>query len=154
MRRVAVLAIASALGLGYVPIVPGTWGTLPGIPIFLLTSSWQAAHPGAALLSLVAFIAAACLIAHEAEKVLRRHDARNIVIDEVAGYLAASFLLPGTLRAAVVAFVCFRVLDVLKPWPAGLIDRRLPGGAGVVLDDVASGVYANLITRLLLAWWA
>jgi phosphatidylglycerophosphatase A len=82
--------------------------------------------------------------------VLGEHDSGRIVIDEIAGMLVALAGLPRQARAVGLAFVLFRILDVVKPWPAGWIDRRLPGGAGVVLDDIVSGVYANLAARIVL----
>ena len=72
------------------------------------------------------------------------------MIDEVVGYLAATMFLQPTWVHALAAFVIFRALDVIKPFPAGYIDKNFPGGYGVVLDDVVSGIYSNLLVQLLI----
>jgi phosphatidylglycerophosphatase A len=72
------------------------------------------------------------------------------VIDEVVGYLAATLFIAPTLPNIIAAFVIFRILDVIKPFPAGYIDKNVPGGTGVVLDDVVSGLYSNVILQILL----
>jgi phosphatidylglycerophosphatase A len=92
----------------------------------------------------------ACWIAGRAEKVFQEHDSGRIVIDEVVGYVAATLFLEPSLATVTGAFLFFRVLDIVKPFPAGYIDRRFPGGYGVVLDDVVSGFYANALLRLAL----
>jgi len=149
--RWTVLALASAGGLGYIPVASGTWGTLAGIPLFfafahLATWSLWAYWTGLATVTL-----ASCALAARAEVLLGEHDSHIIVIDEVVGYLAATIFLPPTWGNIVLAFFVFRALDIIKPWPAGWIDRRLSGGPGVVLDDVAAGIYTNLCVRMV--WW-
>jgi phosphatidylglycerophosphatase A len=93
-------------------------------------------------------------IAGRAETLLQEHDSHAIVIDEIVGYLAATLFMAPTWENTLIAFVVFRVFDVVKPYPAGAIDRGVRGGAGVVLDDVVSGLYANLATRALTAMLA
>ncbi len=93
--------------------------------------------------------AAACWVAGRAEEILGEHDSGEIVIDEVVGMLVALLWIPPTFPNLFLAFALFRVFDVVKLWPAGEIDRRMPGGAGVVLDDVVSGIYANLLLRFI-----
>ena len=88
--------------------------------------------------------------AGSAEKSLGGHDHSRIVIDEVAGLVVAGLFLPGTWRAAGLAFVLFRLFDVWKPFPAGVIDARVRGGLGVVGDDLVAGVYAGLVSRGIL----
>jgi phosphatidylglycerophosphatase A len=82
---------------------------------------------------------------------LQEHDSHAIVIDEIVGYLAATLFMAPTWENTLLAFLIFRVFDVVKPYPANVIDRSLPGGKGVVLDDVVSGLYANLATRAVMA---
>lgn len=150
--RALILTLASAGGLGYIPIAPGTFGTLAGIPLLWAFDPLRSRAPFAYCALFVVLVLAACWIAGRAEALLGEHDSRKIVIDEVAGYLAATLFLPPSWQVAVTAFLVFRLFDILKPFPAGHIDRRFPGGYGVVLDDVVSGLYANLVTRLLLLW--
>ncbi len=88
-------------------------------------------------------------IADRAERTLG-HDAHPIVIDEVAGMLLSLLWLPHTLQAAALAFLFFRVFDIVKPEPANAA-QRLRGGFGIMADDLVAGVYANLATRAALA---
>jgi phosphatidylglycerophosphatase A len=98
----------------------------------------------------VAAVAVACWAAGQADHLLAEQDSSKIVIDEVVGYLAATLFLEPTWATVWIAFLIFRVFDVIKPFPANYADRELHGGLGVVLDDVISGLYANLATRLVL----
>lgn len=136
------LALASVFGVGYLPVAPGTWGTLAAMPI-----AWACA--GLSQWGYLALCVAVTVVAIGAsalaDRALGEHDSGHIVIDEVAGYL---WTLVGVSRGDVwlliFGFVLFRVADVVKPPPARAIDRRMGGGAGVVLDDVAAGVWAAL----------
>jgi phosphatidylglycerophosphatase A len=147
--RAAIIALASAGFVGYIPLISGTFGTLVGIPLFWGFSALSAS-PALYLLTFAGAVAAACWVAGEAERLFDEHDSSKIVLDEVVGYLAATLFIAPTLTNSIAAFVIFRVLDVIKPFPAGYIDKNVPGGAGVVLDDVASGLYSNLILQILL----
>jgi len=151
MRR-CILFLASGGFVGYIPFASGTFGTLVAFPIYWLFEPWRHLSVPLYLLTWVAAVALACWIAGRAEALLGEHDSGVIVIDEIVGYLAATLFLAPTWEHTWLAFFVFRALDVLKPFPAGAIDRRMPGGAGVVLDDVVSGLYSNVITRVLAAW--
>ena len=149
MRRV-VLILASVGGLGYFPVASGTVGTLAAIPLFFWTAEVQQSSPVLTVVTFVLCTLLGCWIAGRAEEELHEHDSHAIVLDEVLGYLAATLFLAPTWQAAIIAFFIFRLFDIIKPFPAGLIDARGPGGYGVVLDDVVSGIYANLATRVVL----
>ena len=151
MRRL-ILLLASGGFVGYIPIASGTFGTLVAIPLFWLYEPWRHTSVALYLIAYVLMVAGACWIAGRAEALVREHDSHKIVIDEIVGYLGATLFLAPTWEHTLLAFFIFRALDVLKPFPAGWIDRQMPGGAGVVLDDVVSGLYSNLATRLLAAW--
>jgi phosphatidylglycerophosphatase A len=97
---------------------------------------------------LVAAVGVAIWIAGRAESMLGEHDSGKIVIDEVVGMVIALAWHAPTWGTIVLIYLLFRACDVIKIWPANALDRDLPGGAGVVLDDVVSGIYANLIARL------
>jgi phosphatidylglycerophosphatase A len=99
---------------------------------------------------LIALVVVAVWSAGLAEEALGAHDHSRIVIDEVAGLALAGLFRPGTWAAAGLGFLLFRVFDVLKPFPAGLIDGRIEGGVGVVGDDLVAGIYAGLAGRLVL----
>lgn len=151
MRRL-ILLLASGGFVGYIPVASGTFGTLVAFPLFWLYEPFRHLSMPFYLAVYVAMVAAACWIAGRAETLLGEHDSGKIVIDEIVGYLGATLFMPATWEHTLLAFVIFRALDVLKPFPAGRIDARMPGGAGVVLDDVVSGLYSNVITRVLAGW--
>jgi phosphatidylglycerophosphatase A len=123
---------------GYAPIAPGTVGTLGAIPLYLALSRLPAPGYVAATAALAALAIAA---AARAGLYWQVADASPIVIDEVVGYLVTMMLVPFSWPAVAAGFVAFRVFDVLKPWPASAFDR-VKSGFGVVMDDVAAGVWA------------
>jgi phosphatidylglycerophosphatase A len=149
MGRLAVL-LSSGLGVGYMPLAPGTFGTLWGVLLYYLARSFPLAwfFAGAVL-----FFLFAVLVAHAAEKKLGGHDSSMIVIDEVAGYLTTVLGLAFSWPVAVAGFLLFRFFDIVKPFPVRWADRRIPGGLGVVLDDILAGVYANIVLRLGIFLW-
>lgn len=108
--------------------------------------------------SLVVFVAAVAVVgtwaAHEAERALGGKDPGAIVIDEVAGMTLSVVALPPTAGVLLAAFVLFRLFDVLKPYPANAL-QRLPGGVGVMIDDLVAGLYALLVllgARAVVGW--
>jgi len=149
--RALVIFLASVGYIGYIPVASGTFGSIVGIPLFFGFDALRAASVPLYLITYVASVAAACWIAGKAEEHLHEHDSHKIVIDEVVGYLAATLFLAPTWTHVILAFFIFRALDVLKPFPAGYIDKNFPGGYGVTLDDVVSGLYTNLALRVLIA---
>jgi phosphatidylglycerophosphatase A len=145
IRDHLIIVVATGLGLGYLPLIPGTFGTLAGIPICLLLDlgGWVVYVSGTVLLTLLSV-----WIAQQADRIFGVHDSRKVVIDEVCGFLVTmAFVTPGPLTIAA-GFVLFRFFDIVKPFPAGYIDRNLSGGWGVMLDDIAAGIYANLSLQL------
>jgi phosphatidylglycerophosphatase A len=131
---------------GFVPLAPGTVGTLGAIPLFW---ALRGLPLGLYLLTLVAFIALAVYAASAAGRYWKVVDASPIVIDEVAGYLVTMALVPWSWGTAVAGFLLFRLFDVVKPWPASWFDRSVKSGLGVVMDDVAAGVWAYAALELL-----
>ena len=144
------LAIATGLGAGYVPVAPGTAGTVIAVPLF-----WGLSHLSAweQLATTSAFALLAVWAAQRAGKRLGDPDDPRIVCDEIAGFLVTLALLPATPRVLALGFVLFRALDQLKPWPASHFDRRVKNGWGNVLDDVVAGLYGRACLGLLLALW-
>ncbi len=143
--RKFVLFTATAGGAGYFPVAPGTAGSLVGLGL------WAVSVPlGSALFLafLMGISALAVWIAGRAEQLLGREDDGRIVIDEVVGMLASLALLPARIDVAIVGFFLFRLFDIWKPPPARLAER-LPGGLGVVMDDVVAGLYANLVGQVV-----
>lgn len=153
-RDRAVLAGSSALGLGYLPLAPGTWGTLGALPLW-----WAMADlpwPWFALITAVGVLGA-IWVSGKAEAVYGAHDVGHIVIDEVVGLLCTVIGVPCRWPQVLAAFVVFRFLDTVKPPPIRFFDEKMPGGAGVVLDDVVAGLIGcGLLhgVRLYLGgWW-
>lgn len=144
-----ILLLATGFGVGHLPKAPGTAGSLLAIPVFLVVPGLARLSPVTVAL-LAAVVAASIVIASRADELIGEHDSGRIVIDEIAGMLVALAGLPRSALAIALAFAVFRLFDILKPWPAGAIDRGWSGGPGVVLDDVVSGLYANLAVRVLL----
>lgn len=144
------MLVATVGGLGRVPVAPGTVGSLAVLPLLPALAELRARSLVAALGVVLAVSALAIWSSTHAEEALGGHDASHIVIDEVAGLLVAGLFLPSTWVAAVLAFFLFRLLDVLKPFPADLIDKRVEGGLGVVGDDLVAGFYAGVLSAILL----
>jgi len=96
------------------------------------------------------FIFFAVYIADAAEKLLKQSDPGCIVIDEIAGMMVTLIGLPFNLITVVMGFIIFRILDILKPFPIRNLDKRIPGGLGVVADDVGAGIIANLMLRIII----
>jgi phosphatidylglycerophosphatase A len=131
---------------GYAPRAPGTVGTLGAVPLFWVLRDLPI---GLYLLTVAAFVALACYAAAAAGRYWKVVDASPIVIDEVAGYLVTMAFVPWSWGNAVAGFFLFRLFDVVKPWPASFFDRQVKNGVGVVMDDVAAGVWAMAVLWLL-----
>ncbi|MGH8502846.1 MAG: phosphatidylglycerophosphatase A family protein [Gammaproteobacteria bacterium] len=134
-------------GSGLLPYAPGTAGTLVALPVFMLLQP----------LSLPLYIAAVgallmvgVWICGRASVALGVHDHSGIVWDEIVGYLVTMLAAPDGWGWTLAGFVLFRLFDIAKPWPASLVDRKVGGGAGIMLDDIVAGVY-GLITIQTLA---
>lgn len=145
-----IILLATGIYSGYAPVAPGTAGSVVGVIFgyFVCAPLWHRS-PVAFVAAFVVVFAASCWIAGRAEEIFQQRDCSHIVIDEVLGMVATMFLNPLGWPYLAAGFVAFRVFDIIKPFPAGLIDRRLPGGSAVMLDDLAAGVYANLALRIL-----
>ena len=145
-----VLFLASGAGLGYIPLAPGTFGTLVGVLLYLGLGRlplWV--HlPAVVLLTL-----AAIPLAGRAETLFDQKDDGRIVVDEIAGFLVTTVLVRPAWGSVILGFIFFRFFDILKPWPVRGIDRKCAGGLGVVLDDVVAGVYAGLCLLLAIGLW-
>lgn len=145
--------LATGLGISYIAPTGGgrKWtgagflGTVEGLLLWPLLP--EAPGPYAAVVA--AAIAASCWVCGKADRALKSHDDSRIVLDEVVGFWVAAAWLPRTWTAAILAFVFFRFFDAVKLPPYNRLER-LPGGTGVVMDDVGAGIAANLIVRLML----
>jgi phosphatidylglycerophosphatase A len=146
-RLALVLAVATCLGAGYVPVAPGTAGSALALPIawgvYRLAGIWGVG--AAVVIATLSGLWASAL----AEKHYGEHDSSHIVVDELAGQLVSVLPVPSRWPYLVVAFGWFRLFDSVKPWPAGWVDRNVGGGGGVMLDDLVAGVYSAAVTALL-----
>lgn len=131
-------------GIGYVPVASGTFGSAAGLVLWLALPSTTIIQ--AATIALLFAIGA--WTAGLVERRLEVTDPPVVVIDEVMGMLVTLFLNPVGWRGAAAGFVLFRISDVIKPYPAGRLER-LPGGLGVMADDLMAGVYANVALRAI-----
>ena len=140
MKGVAV-AIATVGGAGYFPVAPGTVGSAAGVVVYLLTRHLDPAIQ-------IGLFVAVCLVGTWASTVAARHFGREdpgyVVVDEVAGQLATLMLLDVGLLGASIGFLIFRVMDIIKPWPANRFEA-LHGGLGIMADDVMAGAYGWLV---------
>lgn len=143
------MAFASFGYVGFAPIAPGTVGSLAAIPFFLLLR--LAGSPGLELAVSALIVVAGAWSARLTEQALGVEDPGPVVIDEVVGMFVSLLWLPASWPIVLAAFLAFRVFDILKPWPAGRLEH-VPGGWGVMADDVMAGVYANLLVQALV--WA
>jgi phosphatidylglycerophosphatase A len=138
---------ATAGFVGLIPKAPGTFGTVVAIPIaFLLARGGPVFY----LVATALLIAFSIYISEMHERVLGTHDSKQIVIDEVVGYLVAFAWLPMTWMAFLAAFIVFRFFDIVKPYPISVLDRKVKGGLGVVVDDLAAGLITNIILQIVM----
>lgn len=144
-------ALATGCYLGYLPLMPGTYGSALAIPLHFLLVRLPPLWYG---ISLAVIILIAIGAAGSAEKIFDRKDPREVVIDEVVGMLVTLIHAPSHPVAWLLGFVLFRFFDILKPFPIRIIDQRVQGGVGIVLDDLVAGVYANLVLHGVYAVYA
>jgi len=135
--------IATGAGIGLLPLMPGTWASLAALPCAwaISTLAGRAALAAAAVLA----FALGCWAAAVVARASGREDPGFIVVDEVAAQWLVLLAAPLDWRAYLAAFLLFRVFDVMKPWPVRAIERRVAGGLGIMLDDVAAAFYAALL---------
>lgn len=137
--------IAFGLGAGLAPKAPGTFGTLAAVPFYWLLSPlplWTY------LLVLVVLFGLGIWACGRTAQDLGGQDPAAIVWDEVVGYLAAMTAAPAGWRWILAGFLLFRLFDIWKPWPIRWLDRRIKGGLGIMLDDLAAGVLTWLILQV------
>ena len=147
MRKL-ILFFATGFGSGYLPCVPGTYGTVVGMLIsictyFVFPDNFVKVD---IIIFLVMFIPS-ILISGKAEQYFGVKDAQQIVIDEMMGYWLSIMFHPFSVSLVIAAFILFRLFDIIKPFPIGFI-QRLKGGVGVVADDLMAAVYVNICLTL------
>ncbi|MDA8431521.1 MAG: phosphatidylglycerophosphatase A [Nitrospiraceae bacterium] len=136
--------IATLSFIGYLPVAPGTWGSVAGLLFVALTRV-----PSPALAAIVAAGTVLGVIAADAaEKEIGETDSGHIIIDEFVGYLVSVVFVPHTFVYLLAAFLLFRFFDILKPFPIGMVEKKLSGGWGVMADDIAAGLIVNMVLQI------
>ncbi|ATC93726.1 MAG: phosphatidylglycerophosphatase A [Pseudoalteromonas tunicata] len=138
--------LALGFGLGLAPKAPGTFGTLAALPFIFATMQlgWQWQVLVAVLLSVVGI----WLCGKTADDV-QVHDHSAIVWDEIAGFYITMIGAAISWQSLLVGFLLFRFFDILKPWPIKLLDKQVKGGFGIMIDDVAAGLFSLIIVQAL-----
>lgn len=146
------LFFATGAYAGNAPVAPGTFGTLVGIPLYFILSFLNTPSRWPYFcLCLVALIIFAIWIAENAVAILKADDPGCVVIDEIAGFMVTMTGIEFSLKSVILGFLLFRFFDILKPFPVKYLEENIPGGAGVVLDDVAAGIMAHIVLAITLA---
>lgn len=146
IKQRAATIVATGLGAGYFPKLPGTIGSLWGVLVFFLfRDSYRVTFD----YFLIFLVLVAIWSANEAEKIFAQKDCQKIVIDEVVGQLVTYLFIPFSFANLVVGFVLFRFFDVVKIFPSRWIQDKIPGGLGVVGDDFTAGLQAGAILYFL-----
>jgi phosphatidylglycerophosphatase A len=149
--RKIIVFLVTGFGVGYFPRLPGTLGTTVAVPFSLGLNAIAAISLPLALLALATAISCAIWLSSKVAEQLGQKDPAVIVIDEIAGFLVANFLSPPRIVPLVLAFLVFRLFDIAKVFPLSRLEK-LPGGTGIVLDDVMAGIYTFVIMRFLFTW--
>lgn len=128
---------------GLLPFAPGTFGSLATLP-FVYVINYYYQIPG--ILIFVLFVSIIGIITTDKlSKQMEVEDPRSIVIDEVAGQSLALLFAGANLYLYAIGFILFRIFDILKPWPVSWADSKVPGGLGIMLDDILAGIMAGAI---------
>ena len=131
--------------IGYLPLIPGTFASITGVFLFYFLKDNLLIY----IFSILSLLLIGILVGERAEEVFQRKDCPFIVIDEVLGMLLSLIFIPYDIKLVIIAFVIFRILDTLKPYPASML-QNLKGGIGIMGDDIVAGLYTNIILQLAL----
>jgi len=146
LRNFSIKTISTFFFVGYLPLIPGTFGSIAGLGLFyLLNGSSRLVY----FLFILCIMVLGLLTSGRMEKLLSKKDPGCIVIDEVMGMLIALSFLPPEPKIIILVFFMFRILDTLKPYPAGRL-QNMHGAVGVMGDDLVAGLYANIVLQVIL----
>jgi len=149
-ERILILALATWGGVGFLPLMPGTWGTLAGLPLWYHLAQ---TGPWGYGLGVAVLVILGLWVAGPAQEILGRTDHPAIVVDEVAGLLITLAGVPPTWEYAALGLVIFRTLDILKPFPIRWFQEGGKGGLEVMADDVAAGVIGRVVLEIVMIAW-
>ena len=142
-----VIFIATGCFSGKSPIAPGTIGSLLGLPLCIFLAKYNL---WISIAVITGFILFAICIAGEAARLMNSKDPGCIVIDEIAGIMVTFLNLDLNLLNITSGFFLFRFFDIVKPFPVRYVEKRIKGGAGIVLDDLLAGVYSHVFLKAML----
>lgn len=134
--------LATGFGVGYCPKIPGTVGTLLGAVLYFGLSAYPWSFY---VLALGIMLAAGVWLCEQAAESFGDPDPKEVVWDEMTGYLVAMAAAPRSMAWAAAGFVVFRFFDIVKPGPVGWAERRFSGGVGIMLDDLFAGILTLLV---------
>jgi len=152
--------LTSCFGLGRLPLAPGTWGSIPPVIIFILLC-YLSKSPLITSLAMVTLAVASSVVcvkfAPSVIELTGKTDPGEVVADEFAGqavtlFFAAMVVTGRIWSTAAIAFVLFRIFDIIKPWPIRRVER-LPAGWGILCDDLLAGVYAAVVLFVCVKIW-
>ncbi|NQT05997.1 MAG: phosphatidylglycerophosphatase A [Candidatus Omnitrophica bacterium] len=144
MRDKIARSIATVFGAGYLPLMPGTFGSIAGLLVYLYIKANLTVYIGTIVIAtILGFI-----VSRMAKRLFYYDDPGEVVIDEFCGMLITYMFIPPTAPNIVAGFFLFRIIDILKVPPLGRLER-VKGGAGIMLDDIGAGVIANVILRVI-----
>lgn len=146
-RRYPVQFLAFGFGSGLSRKAPGTVGTLMAVPIYLLIGDWSLLYYS---LFIIVCAMLGVWICGAASRQLGVHDHPGIVWDEFVGYWITLWAVPFDWVWIIAGFVAFRMFDIVKPWPVSVLDKKVGGGFGIMIDDVLAGVMACLTLHIAL----
>ena len=138
------LLLATGFGIGLLPIAPGTFGSVLGIVLFLAIAHLYLPIFWLGMIILILFFVSYFAV-QSALKIIKRSDPGEIVIDEILGMMLVMMTIPPDPKWIFLAFLLFRIFDILKPWPINQVDSKLKNALGVILDDVLAALYAGIL---------
>lgn len=136
---------AIGFGLGKLPLVPGTWGTLGGVVLYLLLLPFSL--PVYLIVTFIAFVYG-CHLCEKVSQEMQVYDHSSVVWDEIVGYCVSMIAVPRGIAWMCAGFVLFRLFDIIKPWPIRWVDTHMKSGLGMMLDDVLAGIAVCLILQV------
>lgn len=139
--------MAVGFGSGLPNKAPGTWGTLAAVPLYYLLSFLSIE---VYLIIVIVSSIAGVWLCHVTSRDMGVHDHKAIVWDEFVGYWITMIAVPFSIQWAIVGFLLFRFFDILKPYPICWLDKKVHGGLGIMIDDVAAGICAGVVLQFLI----
>jgi len=139
--------IAFGFGAGALPVMPGTFGTLVGVGIYWLLQMFLA--PWVYFFVVLACVMLSMWICEKVSSDIAVQDHQGMCLDEIVGFLVTMLFVPFSWMAVILGFVLFRVFDIVKPWPINMIDEKVHGGVGMVLDDVVAGIFSCALLHII-----